>query len=224
MVRTVVPRADSEVTRNKILDIAEKLFAASGFDGVSMRQVGSEADVPFALVTYHFESKLGLYKAVFARRTTLLTTERIERLRAIRLGRSMQRNFLEIARSLVEPLVLVRASEEGRTFARLLAREVNDPSGRGILQEYFDPIAHVTVELLRKAAPRAPAARVYWAYQFAVGALANVNMGTGRVERISGGLCDSRNAAEVVEELTHFIAGGFESALCNRPSGRNPVG
>jgi AcrR family transcriptional regulator len=213
MARKVVPRADGELTRDKILDVAEKLFAADGFDGVSMRQVGSEADVPFALVTYHFQSKLGLYKAAFARRTTLLTTERIDRLRAIRLGRSANRNFIEIARSLVEPLMQVNASEEGRTFSRLLAREINDPSGRGIMQQYFDPVAKVTVEILRKAAPQARPARVYWAYQFAVGALANANMGTGRIERISGGLCDSRNYIELIEELTQFIAAGFQGVL-----------
>jgi AcrR family transcriptional regulator len=213
MARKVVPRADGELTRDKILDVAEKLFAADGFDGVSMRHVGSEADVPFALVTYHFESKLGLYKAVFARRTTLLTTERIDRLRAIRLGRSVKRNFIEIARTLVEPLIQVNASKEGRTFSRLLAREINDPSGRGIMQQYFDPVANVTVEILRKAAPQALPARVYWAYQFAVGALANANMGTGRIERISGGLCDSANHLELIEELTCFIAAGFQGAL-----------
>lgn len=215
MARKVVPRAGGERTREKILDVAERLFAAAGFDGVSVRDVGSEAEVPFALVTYHFQSKLGLYRAVFDRRSALLTTERIDRLRSIRLGRTANRNFIAIARSLVEPIIKVKASEQGRTFTRLLAREISDPieGGRGIVRQYFDPVAKVTVEILQQAAPRATSARVYWAYMFAVGALANANMQTGRVERISGGLCCSDNYVELIEELTQFIAAGLQGSL-----------
>jgi AcrR family transcriptional regulator len=213
--RKVVPRAGGDQAREKILDSAERLFAGAGFDGVSVRQVGADAEVPFALVTYHFESKLGLYKAVFARRSLLLTTERIDRLRAIRLGKRPRQNFLAIARSLVEPLIEINASAEGRVFSRLLSREINDPveGGRGIVEQYFDPVAAVTVDTLHQAAPQADLAKVHWAYIFAVGALANANAGTGRVERISGGLCDSNNLASLVEELTNFIAAGFAGAL-----------
>ena len=215
MARKVVPRAGGDQTRERILNAAEQLFAAAGFDGVSVRQVGTEAEVPFALVTHHFGSKLGLYKAVFARRSSLLTTERIDRLRAIHLGASKKRNFHAIARSLVEPLIAVNSTPEGRTFSRLLSREINDPveGGRGIVEQYFDPIAAVTVETLQRAAPQAPSAQVFWAYVFAVGALANANADTGRIERISGGLCGTDDHAALIDELTRFIAAGFLGAL-----------
>ena len=65
--RSVAPRSvqSGARTRETILRTAERLFAAGGFDGVSMRQIGMEAGVPLALVSYHFKSKLGLYRAVF---------------------------------------------------------------------------------------------------------------------------------------------------------------
>ena len=77
--RKVVPTEGGDQTKEKILTAAEKLFAKNGFDGVSMRDVGRAAEVPFALITYHFQTKLGLYQALFRRRQDLLTTQRLER-------------------------------------------------------------------------------------------------------------------------------------------------
>lgn len=56
-------RAAAEVggsSRERILAEAERVFGARGFDGASMRQLADAADVPAALVSYHFGSKEGL--------------------------------------------------------------------------------------------------------------------------------------------------------------------
>ncbi len=215
MARTVIRRAGGEQTREKILAVAERLFAAAGFDGVSMRQVGAEAEIPFALVTYHFETKLGLYKAVFRRRSVQIATQRVDHLRSIELGPDARANFTAIARGLVEPLMRVRELEGGHDFGRLMAREVNDPvqEERGIVKEYFDPIAAITVDLLQKAAPDAPLARIYWSYHFAIGALAANHADTGRLERISGGLCRSADLEILIDELVRFMVAGLLGSL-----------
>jgi AcrR family transcriptional regulator len=215
MARIVKTRPAGDQTREKILDVAEKLFAANGFDGVSIRQVGIAAEVPFALVTYHFASKLGLYKAVFTRRAEAITEARIARLRQIKLGPDIDANLQAIARAFVEALMRIRQTEWGPTFARLLAREFNDPleNERGIIEQYFDAVAHVTVDLLRQIAPDAPTARVYWAYYFAASPSLALQADTGRAERISGGHCRLSSLDEVIDELTRFIAGGLKTAL-----------
>jgi AcrR family transcriptional regulator len=59
-------------TRDRILDAAEMLFAEDGLHAVSIRQIAAAADVPFGLVRYHFESKDGLYRAVFNRRSPII--------------------------------------------------------------------------------------------------------------------------------------------------------
>ena len=183
MARIVTPRANGEQTREKILAVAERLFAAGGFDGVSMRDVGAAADVPFALVTYHFGSKLGLYEAVFKRRSAWIRADRAERLRAITLGDDPDANFAAIARALVEPSLRVRELPGGREFGRVMAREINDPAEgeRGIVARYLDPTAHLVIDLLQRAAPDAPPARVVWAFEFADAALAWSHADTGRV-------------------------------------------
>ena len=43
-------------TRARILDAAERLFMAHGYDGTSMRQITGEAGVNLAAVNYHFGS------------------------------------------------------------------------------------------------------------------------------------------------------------------------
>lgn len=215
MARKVTPRANGEQTRAKILLAAEKLFADAGFDGVSMRQVGGAADLPFALVTYHFETKLGLYKAVFKRRADAISSGRVDHLEAIRLGPDRDGNFMAIARALVEPLMLMRDADGGANFIRLMAREVHDPieGQRGIVAEYFDPVAKVAMNILREAAPQASDKRIAWAYHFATGALAVNYADTGRIERLSNNQCQIAQTEELMEELARFIACGLQGAL-----------
>ena len=64
-------------TRERILDAAERLFMAYGYDGTSMRQITGEAGVNLAAVNYHFGSKEALIQEVFRRRLDWLNEERM---------------------------------------------------------------------------------------------------------------------------------------------------
>lgn len=57
-------KARGEETREKLVEVGLKLFAMNGFNGVSMRNLASEAEVNLATVGYHFGGKQGLYEAV----------------------------------------------------------------------------------------------------------------------------------------------------------------
>lgn len=60
-------RYDAEASKADILDAAERLFAARGFDGVSTAAIAKEAGVSQSQIHYHFDTKLKLWDAVFAR-------------------------------------------------------------------------------------------------------------------------------------------------------------
>ncbi len=60
-------KVDNE-TRNRILEVAEKLFAEKGFRGVSVREITSSAKVHLSAINYHFGFKESLYLEVFRRR------------------------------------------------------------------------------------------------------------------------------------------------------------
>ena len=50
-------------TRNRIIGAALKEFAAKGYEGAATRSIAASANVQHTLVTYHFGSKEGLWKA-----------------------------------------------------------------------------------------------------------------------------------------------------------------
>jgi len=69
----------TQETRERLLGVAEKMFAQRGFDGVSIREIVAAADANLGAVTYHFGGKGGLFAAVMARKTEPL----------VRLGREI---------------------------------------------------------------------------------------------------------------------------------------
>lgn len=54
-------------TKERILIAATSLFASKGFEGTSVRDIASAAQVNLASINYHFENKTGLYLSVFER-------------------------------------------------------------------------------------------------------------------------------------------------------------
>jgi TetR/AcrR family transcriptional regulator len=62
-----LPPAAAPQTRERILDVAEALFAARGFAGTSMREIAGAADLTAASLYNHFDGKEALYAAVLER-------------------------------------------------------------------------------------------------------------------------------------------------------------
>lgn len=55
-------------TKEKILHVAERMFADKGFDGVSIRDITAEANVNLGAVTYYFETKEKLILAILQKK------------------------------------------------------------------------------------------------------------------------------------------------------------
>jgi len=64
---TVAPLAGEQSSRDKILDVAEGLFARRGYAGVGMREVAEGVGLGKSSVFHHFKSKAELYSAVCIR-------------------------------------------------------------------------------------------------------------------------------------------------------------
>jgi AcrR family transcriptional regulator len=54
-------------THVRVLGAASRLFAANGFEKVTVREICRAADANVAAVNYHFGDKLGLYREVLAK-------------------------------------------------------------------------------------------------------------------------------------------------------------
>lgn len=62
--------------REKILNVAEILFAQQGFEAVSIRELAKVADINIAMISYYFGSKEKLYEEIVLRKLT--STEKMK--------------------------------------------------------------------------------------------------------------------------------------------------
>lgn len=60
----MTPIDSKDPTREALIKAGRKLFAKNGLDGVTVRDIAQEAEVNVAAISYHFEGKEGLYRAV----------------------------------------------------------------------------------------------------------------------------------------------------------------
>ncbi len=63
---------DAQERRNEILDAAERLFAAKGFDGTSTNDILEEVGIARGTLYYHFKSKEDILDAMIERLTARL--------------------------------------------------------------------------------------------------------------------------------------------------------
>ena len=80
---------------------------------------------------------------------------------------------------------------------------------------HFDPVVLKLIGILKKALPGCSDADIFWGYDFVTGALMHTLGRTGRIDRLSGGVCKSEDFAAVRERMAAFMAAGF-IALCGK--------
>ena len=70
---------EKNATKEKLLNSAARLFAARGFDGISVRELAADAGVNLGSLTYHFGKKEKLFAEVITRKSEPM----------VRLGRAI---------------------------------------------------------------------------------------------------------------------------------------
>src|SRR5579871_5366440 len=73
----------SDITRERILRAAERLFAERGYDGTSIRTIVAKARVNQAAINYHFDGKDGLYREVLREAFRALTENQLAHAREL---------------------------------------------------------------------------------------------------------------------------------------------
>jgi AcrR family transcriptional regulator len=217
-----LPTAKSARTKERILRVAERLFAEHGYDGVSMRALAAGAGVQLALLSYYFGNKLGIYRAVFERRIGPLSAQRRAALRRVMERQHPLPSITDVLDALARPWVELRGQRGGEHYSRLIAREVGDPqeSRRGIVADMLDPIAMEFIDAMEKVLPDHSRAKVHWAYHFFIGALLLILANSARAQRLSGTLCRFDDS----EQLTSEIVGFFTAHLGKPGAGRSAKG
>ncbi|RKZ11588.1 hypothetical protein DRQ53_11335 [bacterium] len=118
-------------TRQRILDTAEVCFAKNGFDGCSLREITSLADMNLGAVNYHFGSKGELFTEVLRRRIEPMNRRRLELLDlAIARHEPESAPLEEILYAFVRPAIEAFDTPARGTLLGLL---------RGVHEGSFDP-------------------------------------------------------------------------------------
>lgn len=130
--------------KDQIIEAAEKLFAAGGFDSTSVRDICQEAEVNVAMVNYYFGSKEGLLKEMIERKSVMMRG-RLEALMQDKLL-SEREKLQRAVESMVERMFT------HRTFALSVIREmtkVNQPEIRRLILGLFMPNFQMLRELIK---------------------------------------------------------------------------
>jgi AcrR family transcriptional regulator len=192
-----------EATQARILGTAGRMFAASGYDGTSIRSIAAESGIELSLILYHFKSKEGLYRAVFQETAEAILHKRLDRLRKALTA--------ETALSVVDILAIYCASwldvleSERVEFAIIFARSHLDQSERQIvlMKEVLDPSTLLFIDALKHAAPDASDVEIHRCYHLFGGTLMFSILDHDRIVRISGEVVGDVRASML--DLAHMI-------------------
>ncbi|MFC3227960.1 TetR family transcriptional regulator [Marinibaculum pumilum] len=219
-----IPKLPAAGTRDRILDAAERLFAAHGFHGVSMRTIARGAGISSGLCHYHFKTKDGVFLAMCLRRHPAFNEERwqlLEEARSMPPGRARLATVVEShlgsgARR------LQRGGRGWRNHIRAMATAITSHGDYWLqtLRVVADDIAHALVTETADAIPGLPMRQAYLSHLFANGLMAAAYSGGARLQRLSGGLAKGSDYRAMHDRLLRFQVGGIlgMAAAADRPA------
>ena len=209
-------RKSSETTRDNILDSAEVLFAKSGYNGVSIREITDAAQCNIASVHYHFGNKENLYLEVFRDRW-VPRAQRVHEYFRQELGDQEPSSLTVVVKALALAFLEGPLSdEERRRHHQLIARELAQPT------EAFDLVAElVTIPFFQKLSallrpfmpPELTKEQVMLNILCIFAMVLYFNFARVAVSRLTNQEYDKAFKARLVEHLTGFSLTGLGQAL-----------
>jgi len=196
----------------QILDAAEYLFSKHGLYGVTLKDVARRVGVHHTLLNYYFEDKKKLFDAVFARRAVVTSERRMKALDEYEAATGGSPTVEGALRAFLDTDLdlYIEGGEGWKNYAALGAQVANAPEwGAELMDEHFDPVVLRLIALLERALPESSREDIFWGYHFVTGALMLTLARTGRIDKLSGGLCKSEDFVAVKERMASFMAAGF---------------
>jgi AcrR family transcriptional regulator len=210
------------MTRDLILDVAEKLFAQEGSAGVTIRSIATAAGTNTQALNYHFGTKDRLFEEMFRRRVFPVNAERLERLDACTANARIP-SVEDVIDAFVRPILRLRQETLGHERALVVMqfqlRTVANPGDKefAYLKSYFEPVRSRFISVLSRILPHLSIEDVIFRYNFMCGAILYSMGGPARMlylpESLAGAhLRDTGNEEAAIHHLVRFLGDGFRAA------------
>lgn len=205
-----MPQVD---TKDRLLEAAERLFAAEGLSRTSLRAITCEAGVNVAAVHYHFGSKNDLLVELLRRRIAPMNEERVARLDAIESAAGDgPLPLAPLVRAFVEPAFRMRTTisgEEqlGRLFGRLYAER--EEILESTLREIFEETSRRFRAAFGRAAPSLSQPVLDLRFHFMVGVVVHTLLAPMET---FGGDGQALPENEILDHLVAFTTAGFRAS------------
>jgi AcrR family transcriptional regulator len=195
----------------QILDAAEYLFSKNGLYGVTLRDVAQRVGIHTTLLHYYFEDKHNLFEAVFERRAGVTSGRRMAALEEYEAKAGDHPTVEGALHAFLDTDLdlYMEGGEAWMNYAAFCARVSNTLEGAELMDVHFDPVVLKLIAILKRALPHYSDEDLFWGYHFVTGALMNTLARTGRIDRLSGGVCHSDDFAAVKKRIAKFMAAGF---------------
>lgn len=203
---------NSDQTKQRVLDVAEALFAEGGYNGTSIRDIASGAEVAIAVVGYHFGPKAELFEAVIARRAGPLNAQRLQGLSDAKArGSDGHVEVAELVRMYVAPFIeYALAGNQGwQNYAALMGRLANSPLGTEVIARHYDAIAQTYIDALIETLPDADRLALVEGFMAMVSSMLFICATTGRLEKLALAVDAKMRGQTVIDNLIDFNSAGL---------------
>jgi AcrR family transcriptional regulator len=195
-------------TDERILDSAEALFAKSGYDGTTLRQITRAAGANLAAVNYHHGDKESLYLEVVRRRMRPVNEIRLARLAAAEQAAGLAAVPLpELMEIMAGPwFELYSGTDGGRWGARLVGRCLAEPLPfmEEFLADEMQPVLARFGQAIRRHCPAIPPDDFLWRFSFVVGALQHTLATLHQMTTLTRGICRDDDHAAALRRFVQF--------------------
>ncbi|WP_162046647.1 TetR/AcrR family transcriptional regulator [Vibrio taketomensis] len=201
-------------TKDKILDVAESLFAEHGFNDTSLRTITSKAGVNLASVNYHFGDKKTLVRAVLNRYLEALMPAVSDALITLNCNETFSmKQVFEALRGPLMALNHVRPNGTSR-FMLLIGRGYTDVQGhlRWFITTRYQESLMLFVDSVLKASPNLSREEVFWRLHFTLGTCVFTMASSKALAEIAHNDYGQKvDAQDVLDQLIPYLAAGVSA-------------
>ena len=202
----------NDMTKDRILNEAENLFAQRGFHGVTVREITEAASCNLASVNYHFGNKWNLYLSVFQLRW-LPRARRVREAVVKTLEKHESPTRTDVVKALSQAFLKGPLAEEERTrHSLLIIRELAEPTEafQLVADEALRPLFGIIADRLRPVMPPDLGEERLKLNILSIFALVTYfNLARAAVTNITGQEYDQDFKAMLVEHIINFSLTGL---------------